>query len=92
MARFRSAAAMASRTTSTARFGRQLTGYLRQPSGEVILDSDEQVQSAIRLIFEKFGELGTGRQVLQVLEPAAVELALEAEARIQREQDRLEKH
>ncbi len=32
------------------------------------------------------------RQVLQVLEPAAIELALEAEARIQREQDRLEKH
>ena len=31
------------------------------------------------------------RQVLQVLEPAAVELALEAEARIPREQDRLER-
>ena len=39
-------------------FGRQPTGYVRQPSGEVILDPDEQVQSVLRLIFEKFEELG----------------------------------
>jgi hypothetical protein len=32
------------------------------------------------------------RQVLQVLEPASVELALQAEEKIQREQERLEKH
>jgi DNA invertase Pin-like site-specific DNA recombinase len=43
--------------------GRQPTGYVRQPSGEVSLDPDEQVQSVIRLIFETFEELGTGRQV-----------------------------
>jgi hypothetical protein len=48
-------------------FGRQPTGYVRQPSGEVILDPDEQVQSVLRLIFEKFEELGTGRQVFRYL-------------------------
>jgi len=35
------------------------TGYVRRPSGEVILDPDEQVQHVIRLIFRKFDELGT---------------------------------
>jgi DNA invertase Pin-like site-specific DNA recombinase len=48
-------------------FGRQPTGYVRQPSGEVIFDPDEQVQSVLRLIFEKFEELGTGRQVFRYL-------------------------
>jgi hypothetical protein len=33
----------------------------------VILDPDEQVQSVIRLLFEKFEELGTGRQVFWYL-------------------------
>lgn len=47
--------------------GRQPTGYVRQPSGEVTFDSDEQVQSVIRLLFEKFEELGTGRQVFWYL-------------------------
>jgi len=47
--------------------GRQPTGYFRQPSGEVIFDPDEQVQAVIRLIFEKFEELGTGRQVFWYL-------------------------
>jgi DNA invertase Pin-like site-specific DNA recombinase len=47
--------------------GRQPTGYVRQPSGEVTIDPDEQVQSVIRLIFEKFEELGTGRQVFWYL-------------------------
>jgi len=35
------------------------TGYTFAPSGEVILDPDEQVQAVVRLIFEKFEELGT---------------------------------
>ncbi len=47
--------------------GRQPTGYVRQPSGEVILDPDEQVQSVLRLILGKFEELGTGRQVFWYL-------------------------
>ena len=34
------------------------TGYIRQPSGEVTLDPDEQVQSVIHLLFRKFNEVG----------------------------------
>jgi len=39
-------------------------GYMFGPSGEVILDPDEQARSVVRLVFEKFEELGTGRGVL----------------------------
>lgn len=34
-------------------------GYVRLPSGEVVFDPDEQVQSAVRLILAKFDELGS---------------------------------
>jgi DNA invertase Pin-like site-specific DNA recombinase len=34
-------------------------GYLKLPSGEVILDPDEQVRATVHLIFEKFAELGS---------------------------------
>ncbi len=54
--------------------GRQPTGYVRQPSGEVILDPDEQVQSVIRLIFEKFEELGAGRQVFWHLQKNGIRI------------------
>src|SRR6266705_607006 len=32
-------------------------GYVRAPSGEVMLDPDEQVQTVVRLVFSKFVEL-----------------------------------
>jgi DNA invertase Pin-like site-specific DNA recombinase len=48
-------------------FIRQPTGYVLLPSDEVAFDPDEQVQSVLRLIFEKFEELGTGRQVFRYL-------------------------
>ena len=34
-------------------------GYVRLPTGEVELDPDEQAREVIRLIFDKFDELGT---------------------------------
>ncbi len=34
-------------------------GYVRLPSGDVVLDPDEQVQAIVRLIFAKFDELGS---------------------------------
>lgn len=34
-------------------------GYLRRPSGEIVLDPDAQVQAVVRLVFAKFAELGT---------------------------------
>jgi DNA invertase Pin-like site-specific DNA recombinase len=39
-------------------------GYALGPCGEVVLDPDEQAQALVRLIFEKFEELGTARGVL----------------------------
>ena len=42
-------------------------GYMRQASGEVIFDPDEQVQQVVRLIFRKFEELGTLNGVLRYL-------------------------
>jgi DNA invertase Pin-like site-specific DNA recombinase len=43
------------------------TGYVRQPSGEVVFDPDEQVQHVVRLIFHQFEELGTLNAVLRYL-------------------------
>src|SRR5947207_2511801 len=34
-------------------------GYARLPSGQLDLDPDEQVQTVVRLLFDKFDELGT---------------------------------
>jgi DNA invertase Pin-like site-specific DNA recombinase len=42
-------------------------GYQKLPSGEVVMDSDEQARSVIRLIFDKFDELGSARKVLAYL-------------------------
>jgi DNA invertase Pin-like site-specific DNA recombinase len=42
-------------------------GYVRQPSGEVLFDPDEQVQQVVRLIFRKVEELGTRNAVLHYL-------------------------
>ena len=42
-------------------------GYVRQPSGEVVKDPDEQVQSVIALVFSQFERLGTINGVLQYL-------------------------
>ena len=42
-------------------------GYLRRPSGEIILDPDEQVQQVVRLIFRKFQDIGTLNGLLRYL-------------------------
>src|SRR4051794_12632564 len=34
-------------------------GYLKRPSGEVILDPDEQVRATVQLVFAQFAELGS---------------------------------
>src|SRR5271157_3239667 len=34
-------------------------GYLKLPHGEVVLDPDEQVRATVRLVFDKFAELGS---------------------------------
>ena len=42
-------------------------GYVRRPSGEVLLDPDEQVQQVVRLVFRKFEALGTLHALLRYL-------------------------
>ena len=42
-------------------------GYLLLPSGEVVMDPDEQVQAVVRLCSEKLEEIGTGRGVCRYL-------------------------
>jgi DNA invertase Pin-like site-specific DNA recombinase len=45
------------------------TGYLRRPSGEVVLDPDEQAHATIRLVFDLFERLRTiGRVLLYLVE------------------------
>ncbi len=43
-------------------FGFVPTGSVRTADGGVALDPDEQARSAVRLMFEKFAELGSARQ------------------------------
>jgi hypothetical protein len=42
-------------------------GYVRRPSGEIILDPDEQAQATIRLVFELYQRFGTIGKVLRHL-------------------------
>jgi hypothetical protein len=49
-------------------------GYVRLATGELAMDPDEQVQSVVRLVFEKFDELGTLNGVLRYLAGNGVRL------------------
>jgi DNA invertase Pin-like site-specific DNA recombinase len=42
-------------------------GYLLVASGEAVMDPDEQVQAVVRLVFDKFDELGSCGAVLRYL-------------------------
>jgi DNA invertase Pin-like site-specific DNA recombinase len=42
-------------------------GFVRTASGGVAMDADEQVQAVMRLFFEKFEALGSGRKLLRWL-------------------------
>ncbi len=42
-------------------------GYVFLDAGEVGLDPDQQVQTVLRLVFDKFAELGSGRAVARYL-------------------------
>lgn len=49
-------------------------GYVRRPSGEVILEPDEQARATITLIFDQFERCGTINGVLQYLVRHQVQL------------------
>jgi DNA invertase Pin-like site-specific DNA recombinase len=54
------------------------SGYIRSPSGEVELDPDEQVRSVVRLIFDKFDELGSHWGVFRYLLNNGIRLGIRA--------------
>ena len=49
-------------------------GYVRRPSGEAVLDPDEQAQHVVRLVFSAFARLGTLNGVLRYLVEQEVQL------------------
>jgi DNA invertase Pin-like site-specific DNA recombinase len=52
------------------------TGFARRPSGEVVLDPDEQVRSVVRLVFDLFERLGTVGAVLGFLADNHIQLGV----------------
>jgi DNA invertase Pin-like site-specific DNA recombinase len=52
------------------------SGYLRRPSGEIILDPDEEVQAVIRHIFDQFDEIGTVHGLLRELVQKGVQVGV----------------
>ncbi len=52
------------------------SGYLRRPSGEVVFDPDEQVQTVIRLIFDQFERIGTLHGMLRYLVRHDIQLGI----------------
>ena len=53
-------------------------GFVRRPSGEVVLDPDEQVQAVVRLVFDTFERLGTIGAVLALLADHGIGLGVRA--------------
>jgi Recombinase len=55
-------------------------GYVRRPSGEVILDPNEQAQHVVRLVFGTFARLGTLNGVLRYLVGHQVQMPVRVHA------------
>jgi DNA invertase Pin-like site-specific DNA recombinase len=53
-------------------------GYVRLPSGELDLDPDEQVRGGVRMIFDRFEELGSVGAVFRCLRRQGITLAVRA--------------
>jgi len=43
------------------------SGYLKLPSGQVVLDTDEQARAVVQMVFDKFDELGSQYAVFHYL-------------------------
>ncbi|MCD7445233.1 recombinase family protein [Streptomyces lincolnensis] len=52
------------------------SGYVRRPSGEVVFDPDEQVQTVIRLLFAQFERRGTLHGVLRYFVDHDIQLGI----------------
>ncbi|HTR90749.1 MAG TPA: recombinase family protein [Trebonia sp.] len=55
-------------------------GYVRRPSGEAVLDPDEQARHVVRLVFSTFSRQGTINGVLRYLVAHEVQLPVRAHA------------
>lgn len=51
-------------------------GYVKLPNGQAALDPDEQVRAVVRLIFTKFDELGSVRQLFRYLLAEQVQIGV----------------
>ena len=51
-------------------------GYVRGESGQAVMDPDAEVQAVVRLVFEKFDELGSAGSVLRYLVANGVRLGV----------------
>jgi DNA invertase Pin-like site-specific DNA recombinase len=51
-------------------------GYIKLPNGEVVLDPDEQVQATVKLIFDRFDELGSCRRLYRYLVQNRIDLGI----------------
>jgi DNA invertase Pin-like site-specific DNA recombinase len=61
-------------------FTRARTGYVRLPGDRIALDPDEQVQHVIRLIFDKYDELGTVGALLRHLVQQDIKLGMRVQS------------
>jgi DNA invertase Pin-like site-specific DNA recombinase len=61
-------------------------GYLKLPTGEVVLDPDEQARSTVRLIFDKFDELGSFGRLYRYLIENKIRLGMRVHRGAQRGQ------
>ena len=61
-------------------------GYLKLPTGEVVLDPDEQARSTVRLIFDKFDELGSFGRLYRYLIQNKIRLGMRVHRGAQRGQ------
>ena len=57
------------------------TGYLRMPSGEVVVDPDEEVQVVVRMVFEDFCRIGSIHGVLHSLVSKGAQIGVRSRLR-----------
>jgi DNA invertase Pin-like site-specific DNA recombinase len=67
-------------------FSKVPCGYVKSPSGEVALDPDEQARDVVRLIFDKFNELGSIYGVFHYLIRNGIRLGMRLQSGPQRGQ------
>jgi len=56
-------------------------GYVKTPTGGLALDPDDQVRAVVRLIFDKFDELGTAHAVTRYLRQNHIRLGIRTSRR-----------